>query len=299
LLVDVVPEERRVRAWAAWRVAVNAGFACGAATAGFLAKVSFLALFVGDAITTAAFGVIALTALPHGLRVHRGQAPWPVALRHIRNNRAFLLNFGAVLCASLIFSQFGTAYSADVVSLHLSLRIFGHELSGETVYGLLIGWNGLLVMLAELPLTALTLRCEPRRTMAIGYLFLGGGFALNSVFHAFWTLFTAMTIFTFGEMLSASTSNAYIARLSPPHLRGRYMGVLSLAWCSSSVIGPPIGLSLLQHGYRFGWLLCGALGVIGAGLALASRPSEIYSASADADPTQSFEAEPLEGSALG
>ena len=40
----------------------------------------------------------------------------------------------------------------------------------ETVYGLLIGWNGVLIVLTELPLTSLTLRFDARRVMALGYV---------------------------------------------------------------------------------------------------------------------------------
>jgi len=274
LLADVVPDERRVRAWSALRTAINAGFACGSAAAGFLAKVSFFWLFVGDAVTSAVYGCIALAALPHGTYLSGNKAPWPEAIAHIRKNRAFHLMFLGALCSALIFSQFGSTYSAQVVSLKLSLSAFGFNVSGETVYGLLIGWNGLLVMLAELPLTTITQRFDPRQVMAFGYALLGLGFALNFVAHEFLVLFLAMTLFTCGEMISAPVSNAYMARLAPERLRGRYMGVLSLCWCFASMIGPPAGLGLFEHGTRVGWLICGVLGLLGAGLVLRSEPVE-------------------------
>jgi MFS family permease len=141
LLADVVPEDRRVRAWSALRVALNAGFACGVASAGFLAKISFFWLFAGDALTTAIYGCIALAALPHGLRSVEAKAPWPEALRHIRGNRAFHLTFAAALCVALIFSQFGSAYSVHVVLLGLSLDVFGFHLTGETIYA--SSWVGM------------------------------------------------------------------------------------------------------------------------------------------------------------
>ena len=55
LLTDIVPEERRLRAFSAVRLALNAGFASGSACAGFLATGSFFWLFAGDAATTASF----------------------------------------------------------------------------------------------------------------------------------------------------------------------------------------------------------------------------------------------------
>ena len=278
LLTDVIPEELRVRAWSALRVALNAGFACGAAAAGFLAKVSFFWLFFGDALTSAAFGIVALVALPHGQRARSHEAPWHEALAHIRGNRAFCLTFAGALCAALIFSQFGTSYSAHVVGMDLSWKVFGFQLSGETIYGLLIGWNGLLVMLIELPLTAVTLRFEPRRTIALGYLLLGAGFSMNAVAGTLPLLFIAMTIFTFGEMISAPVASAYVARMAPPQFRGRYMGVLGLSWSLSSIIGPPVGLHLIESGWRSGWLLCGVLGLLGGIFVLRSRASSLITA---------------------
>ncbi|MGZ4384593.1 MAG: MFS transporter, partial [Gaiellaceae bacterium] len=62
LLADVVPPERRVTAFAVYRFAINLGFAFGPATAGLLAQRSFTLIFVGDAITSTAYGVIALVA---------------------------------------------------------------------------------------------------------------------------------------------------------------------------------------------------------------------------------------------
>src|SRR3990170_2622047 len=64
LLADLVPPQQRVTAFALYRLAINAGFAFGPAAAGFLADRSFFWLFLGDALTSAVFGVVALVALP-------------------------------------------------------------------------------------------------------------------------------------------------------------------------------------------------------------------------------------------
>ena len=71
LLADVVAPEQRVLAFGLYRFAINLGFAVGPATAGFLAERSFFYVFLGDAISSFAFGVIALLALPHGVREPR------------------------------------------------------------------------------------------------------------------------------------------------------------------------------------------------------------------------------------
>src|SRR2546423_1253638 len=77
LLADLVPAGQRVTAFAAYRMSFNAGWAFGPATAGLLAKKSFVWLFVGDAVTSVLFGLVAWVALAAGVRGTRGgDAAW-------------------------------------------------------------------------------------------------------------------------------------------------------------------------------------------------------------------------------
>ena len=85
----------------------------------------------------------------------------------------------------------GSTYSCISFTRKLTLDLFGFHLAPETIYGLLIAWNGVLVMIAEL-LTALTLRYAPRRVMAFGYVLLGVGFGLNAWAHHIPALLVAM-----------------------------------------------------------------------------------------------------------
>ncbi|HEX2496495.1 MAG TPA: MFS transporter, partial [Gaiellaceae bacterium] len=56
LITDLTPAGERIPAFALNRLAINAGFAAGPAVAGLLAEHSFFLLFLGDALTSAAFG---------------------------------------------------------------------------------------------------------------------------------------------------------------------------------------------------------------------------------------------------
>jgi MFS family permease len=179
----------------------------------------------------------------------------------------------AAFCSSLVFSQFGTTYSVSILRRGLTLDAFGFRLAPEAVYGVLMSWNGLLIVFAELPLTSLTLRFNARRVMALGYVLIGFGFALNGWCRSISSLYLAMTIFTIGEMISAPTTSAFVARLAPERLRGRYMGVLMLAWHASAILGPQFGLRLFALDPRFVWFGCAALGLTAAATTLASGKS--------------------------
>lgn len=260
LLADVIPHDQRVRAYATIRVAANAGFACGAALGGVLANYSLFWLFAGDALTTTLFGFIALFFLPHGLRAQTRNSPWNEGLRQVLRDRAFHVLWFSAFLTAIVFAQFGTTYSLYVIHRGLTFSPFGFHLGPETVYGLLIGWNGVLIVLAELPLTSATLRFDPRRVMTLGYVLIGLGFGLNALAHSLAALWLAMTIFTVGEMISMPMTSAYVARLAPERMRGRYMGTLALAWNGAAIVGPLIGFRLFAIDPLLVWLGCGLLG---------------------------------------
>jgi MFS family permease len=268
LIVDIVPNELRVRAYSAFRLAGNAGFACGTSLGGLLASHSTFWLFAGDALTTASYGVIALLWLPHGLRGQTKNAPWGDAFSSLRRDTVFQALWVASLCASLVYNQFGTTYSLHVTRQGFTWDGLGIHLDPEMVYGLLLAWNGVLIVFTELPLSSLTLRFDQRRVMAVGYTLVGIGFGSNAFCDSIPKLWLAMTIFTLGEMISAPTTSAFVARVAPERLRGRYMGVLALAWNSASILGPQFGFRLFAHDPRYVWFGCVALGVTAAAFTL-------------------------------
>ncbi len=258
LLADIVPVSLRVRGYAGMRFAINAGFAFGMAAAGFMAKFSYLWLFVGDAATTAAFGVIAWLRLPHGLRTRKAEARWSPALESIRGNRRFI----GVLCASfaiaVIFWQTSSTFALHVVDVGYSTSVFG----------LLMSLNGVMIIFLELPLTTITQRLRPRRVMALGYVILGAGLSLNAFSSSLAILILSMVVLTIGEMISLPVASAYVAKIAPDRMRGRYMGILGLSWTGATMLGPGFGMRLYALNPTLVWLACGALGVAAAGLLL-------------------------------
>src|SRR5262245_57665451 len=211
LLADLVPAAQRVTAFSAYRLAFNAGWAFGPATAGFLAGYSFFWLFLGDALTSVLFGLIAYSCLPRNTGFGAIQNDWGEAWHVIRRDRRFLRALVANLACSLVFLQMASTYGLHVTAV-------GHS---EKVFGALLSLNGVLVVLCELPITGLTRRFPARRVMAVGYLLIGGGFALNAWSRSIPALVCAMIVFTLGEMISIPVAYGYISDLAPTHLRGR------------------------------------------------------------------------------
>ena len=254
LLADLVPAGQRVTAYSAYRLAVNAGWAFGPATAGFLAGHSFFWLFLGDAVTSALFGILAWTALPRVVRSRQSEGGWPEAMAALRRDRKFLQMLCASLAIALVFFQMSSTYG-----LHVTANGFS-----AATYGALISLNGVLVVLFELPLTTITQRFPARWVMATGYLFVGAGSALNAFAHNVPALAGAIIIFTVGEMISMPVSTAYVADLAPAHLRGRYMGLFGFTWALALMCGPWLGMLVFGHSPFTLWIACGALGGVSA-----------------------------------
>lgn len=254
LLTDLVPPEQRVTAFAAYRMSFNAGWAFGPATAGFLAAKGFLWLFVGDAATTVLFGLVALLALPKDKRLPQHQVGWSEAIMTIRNDQRFHQVILASFFIAFVFMQMASTFGVHVTQLGFS----------AATYGALISLNGALVVFCELPLTLLTRRFPVRRVLAVGYLLIGLGFALNAFAHTVPALAACVITFTLGEMVAMPVSAAYVSNLAPAHLRGRYLGVNGLNFALALIIAPGLGMKLLEYNPTALWLGCGALGVIGA-----------------------------------
>ena len=246
LLADMVPLHLRVRAFSCQRLAVNLGFAMGMATAGLVAQHSFLILFLVDAATTALLGLAILVGLPGGRRVVAEGAGWGVALRHLRTNRPFLGTVAATFCIAMVFWQMSSSYGLHVTEGG------GH---GEKVYGLILALNGVMIVLFELPLTSFTRRFSPPRVMAAGYVLVGVGMLINVFGASVSILLISMVIFTVGEMISLPVGHSYMASLAPEDMRGRYMGVLSIAWSSATMIGPAAGVALYQFSPPVLWVV--------------------------------------------
>lgn len=259
LLIDLVPEQQRPAAFAAYRVAFNAGWMFGPATAGFLASYDYFWLFVGDAVTCLLFGIVAWFALPAGVKISEAGRGFVGALGVIRRDRAYLLFLLALFGPGVLLMQGHSTYSAYVV------RDLGFS---EKIYGQLLSLNGLLIILFELPITSVTQRFAVRRMMALGFVFLGGGLALNGVSSSIWILALAMSIHTLGEMIAFPLMGGFVAKMAPPDMRGRYMGFNGCVWSLSMMVGPGMGLALYGVYPVFFWWACLAVGGLAAVLIL-------------------------------
>jgi MFS family permease len=261
LLGDLVTPEQRIAAFGMYRFAVNLGFAVGPATAGFLADRSFFAIFLVDALTSFAYGVVALVALPHGVRSSAKEERTAAGIRVALADRTFLFFLAATFFMTFIEFQMHS-------TLPLHIAKMGYS---PATYGMLISLNGVMIVLFELALTAWTQNKSPQPLIALGYGLTGLGFALTGLAAGLPMLVTTVVIWTLGEMIYAPVTGAFVTALAPERYRGRYMGIWHSMWSAGMLTGPILGSLLYERSPNALWLACLVAGGLAAGLAMGGR----------------------------
>ena len=272
LIADLIPPELRVRAFSCQRWAVNVGFAAGMATAGLMAKKSFLTLFMVDAGTTLILGLTVFFGIKARPAARTAMSGWSHALKHIKGNVPFQTACLASFLMAMVFLQMSCTYSLQTTQ--------GAGLD-ERTYGMLMAMNGIMIACLELPLTGFTRRFPPVKVIATGYALIGIGMGINCLGASLPLLVMSMMVFTTGEMISLPVSSGYMAGLAPDEMRGRYQGVMSINWSSGTMVGPALGIMLYHFNPQVLWITVMALALLAATILLAGSRARIPAPSAE------------------
>ncbi len=258
------PSQRRA-AFAVARLAVNLGMSVGPAAGGFLAMVSFPALFIVNGATSILAG-LALTCWAGALRpagspvrsisgapAGGDASPWSTFTDH-----RLLYFLVALLPVFLVFFQHEAALSLYFV------RDLGQP---ESSFGLLFTINTLLIIFLEVPLNLRMAGWPHGRAMALGAFLIGAGFGTMAFSTGFRSVALTVVIWTFGEMILLPTSSAYAAEIAPADRRGSYMGLYTMSFSVAFAIGPWLGTLMLdRHGPVILWGAAFLLGCLSAAM---------------------------------
>jgi MFS family permease len=266
LITDLTDRRNRVAAFSAYRLLLNLGWAVGLALGGLLFERSPELLFIGDAVTSLGFAVVAFAGLPHGTRTRRDEERHLASARSsIRADTGFLLGLGCVFLTASVYMQNATTFALRIQDLGFS----------ASTYGFLQAGNGVLVVLLELPISSWTQHRVRTHMMALGALGVGLGFTILIFARTIPGIALMVLIWTLGEIVESPATSAFVADRAPEHARGRYQGALGSMYAFAAVLSPLVGTSIYHVSPTALWFGCGAVGLIAAGLALAAghRPS--------------------------
>ncbi len=252
-VADVVPPKDRARAYGLLYWSANLGFSIAPIVASLVAKASWLALFVIDALTIWGFALVVLFGVRESRPVRAAGAPAGPGLLAALTDGNLLAFSGLSFFAFAVFFQ-------SFATLPLDMRAHGVD---ELGYGLLMASNGLLIILLQVPLTRAMTRRDPAHVLAASSLLVGVGFGLNALAGGAPVYLLGIALWTLGEIGIGPATPAIVAALAPAELRGRYQGIAQTAAGLAHLAGPAVGALVLErHGGGALWGGCLAVCVV-------------------------------------
>ena len=253
IIGDLLPSPERASGFAGLRMAVNLGWASGTALGGVLADWNWRLLFLGDGLTTLAFGVLVYLAIPETRPAAAVSSPVPAptpapdgspagARPVLGRGPTNPLRDGVFLATMLTGLLLTLIFCSHLTVLPLTVtQSAGYP---AVVFGLLASVNGVLIAFFEISITARLKGFRRLRLAALGSFLVAAGFGMiGLVMHWAWFLL-AVVVFTAGEILSSPQQMAFIADWAPPEARGRYLSFYQAVWSVGFAVNPAIALPL-------------------------------------------------------
>ena len=249
--------ENKTRSVTLIRLAINLGFSAGPAIGGFIiTSINYKGLFWMDGITCLLATLVLINVLhPKKAQVideQKVENPQP-----IRSDGLFWIFFVAMFIFGFIFLQYFSTmplYYRDV-----------HALT-EFDIGLLLGMNGFLIFVLEMPLIKWLgdSKYSKELLITIGLLLTGLSYVVLLMTPWIGILIIGMLLMTLGEMIAFPFSNSFVIERSKRGKQGEYMAFYSISFSAAHIFGHNSGLQMVDNfGYDTTWMVISIISAIG------------------------------------
>jgi MFS family permease len=266
LMADLTTPEVRNGAYALTYMGWNLGFAVGPVVGGLLYKHHLKLIFLGDAFTALiSLGLITIFIRDtfQGTKEELPGEHRELEMREEGSIFAVLLKRPVLIYIAIAGFIYQFVYPQWTFMLPIHAVQNFHEL-GAQYYGLIAGFNGLVVILFTPLLTKATEKLTDTRRMVNGVFLYAVGFGMLGVLNSLPFFFVAAFVFTLGEIIIAISVNPFIANHTPISHRGRMNAVIPMIMGAGFTIGPMgMGKLLSYLSIEQGWLFIGFVGFIG------------------------------------
>ena len=274
MVADLLPQEKHAEGYGMMRVIANLAVTIGPAVGGLLAAKSYLFLFVADAVSSIITAVVVYFALPEtkpeiAEAEEQNFSQTMAGYKHVFRDGVYMAFLLISILGIIVYIQM---YST--LSVYLD-EVFG---TGARGYGYLLSMNAAMVVLFQFWITRRISNRPPLLMLALGTAIFGVGFLMYGFISAFWLFMVAMAIITVGEMIITPVGQAFVARLAPVDMRGRYMAMFGFSWAVPHAVGPLLaGLIMDNADPRWVWYAAGitaavaVMGYVGLHFAVRNR----------------------------
>ncbi|MCF4102068.1 MFS transporter [Gillisia sp. M10.2A] len=254
--------ENRTRSVTLIRLAINLGFSAGPAVGGLIiANSGYSGLFWVDGITCFLAGLLLLKLL-HPKKAKENVKEVNLNPQAVLNDKPYLLFIGAMILFGFIFIQYFSTMPLYYSEVHLL---------PESDIGLLLGINGFLIFLLEMPLIKYmeTKNSSALQNVILGTFLVAISFLVLNLTGWIGALLVGMLFMTIGEMIAFPFSNTFALKRAERGKQGSYMALYSIAFSISHIFGHNSGMQLIgEFGFNLTWYIMVFLGVVACALIL-------------------------------
>ena len=262
MVADLVQPAHRARAFALLYWAINLGVAVAGVVGGLLAQRSYWLLFLADAATCLAFAVLIARKVPE-TRPPRDPSDTTGFGRAFRD-RLLLGLSGSLLLGDIVYMQ-------SLVTLPLAVAADG---LGPEAFGIIYAVNPVVVIISQVFVLRIIDRIAGVRILVVSLVVMGVGFWLTTFASTVPFFALTVVVWTLGEVGFNAVGPALVADIAPADLRGRYNGVVGMAYGAAALLGPLIGTQLFENrGEGVLWGACLLASIISAALIAAMAPA--------------------------
>ena len=252
--------QNRTRSVTLIRLAINLGFSAGPAVGGLIiAGAGYSGLFWVDGITCILAGFLLLKLLHPKKAVENPKVVLTLP-KSMMNDKPYLIFIAAMILFGFVFLQYFSTMPLFYARVH-------HL--NEFEIGVLLGFNGFLIFLLEMPLIKY-LESKNRSVLfhvIAGLVLVGISFLLINLTGWIGVLVVGMIFLTIGEMIAFPFSNSFALTRAEGGKQGSYMALYSIAFSIGHIFGHNSGMHLIDSfGYSLTWNVMIILSLISCGL---------------------------------
>lgn len=248
--------ENKTRSVTLIRLAINLGFSAGPAVGGLIiATIGYGGLFWVDGITCILAGFLLLKVLhPKSAKILDS-----VTIENPKSaykDRSYWIFLIAMSLFGVVFLQYFSTIPIYYKDIHLM---------SEQQIGLLLGLNGLLIAIFEMPLVKWLENMKNTKSglMAIGAILIALSFLVLNLTPWIGIVVIGMLFMTLGEMICFPFSNAFAMQRAKKGNQGEYMAMYSIAFSVAHIFGHNSGMQLIdRYGFDFTWNIAIALMIL-------------------------------------
>ena len=249
--------ENRLMSISLLRLAINLGFACGPFIGGLIAQgAGYNGLFVVDGTTCIAASIFFLIILsPKKVPIKDKDDDLAAAIGDDRTpvkDKTYLAFLLFTMLTAVVFMHLFSVFPVYLKEVWL---LEEHQV------GLLMGLNGLIIVVYEMPLMAKLSNAKkyrPLNIIAIGVFMIGISFLVFNIIGWIGVLIISTLFVTFGEILFMPFSNTWAINWAPKARSGRYMSWFTMVYSVAHIVSPSMGMGIVEKfGFTELWYLLG------------------------------------------